>query len=80
MANRSGVSGQVISLPRGGGTQHGIGETFAPDLHTGTRTFSAATALPSGRNGFQPQFCLRAGAGNGPVGLGWRVRYGEAAP
>ena len=31
------LSGQIISLPKGGGAQHGLGEKFSPDLHTGTR-------------------------------------------
>jgi len=36
--NKSTTSNQVISLPQGGGALHGIGETFSPDLHTGTGT------------------------------------------
>jgi Salmonella virulence plasmid 65kDa B protein/FG-GAP-like repeat len=73
MSNKSGVSQQVISLPKGGGAQHGIGEKFAPDLHTGTGNFTVPIALPSGRNGFQPQLSLvySTGNGNGVFGLGW---------
>jgi virulence plasmid B protein len=36
LSTKSDASNQVISLPQGGGALHGIGETFAPDLHTGT--------------------------------------------
>ncbi len=36
MAGKSSSSGQIISLPKGGGALHGIGEKFSPDLHTGT--------------------------------------------
>jgi RHS repeat-associated protein len=75
MSNKSGVSQQVISLPQGGGAQHGIGEKFAPDLHTGTGNFTVPIALPPGRNGFQPQLNLvySSGNGNSPFGLGWNL-------
>jgi RHS repeat-associated protein len=73
MSNTSGVSSQVISLPQGGGALQGIGEKFAPDLHTGTGNFTVPIALPPGRNGFQPQLSLgySTGSGNGPFGFGW---------
>src|ERR1700675_2621323 len=73
MTNKSGTPGQVISLPKGGGALHGIGETFSPDLHTGTGNFTVPIALPPGRNRFQPQLNLvySTGNGNGPFGLGW---------
>jgi RHS repeat-associated protein len=68
-------SGQVISLPQGGGALHGLGEKFSPDLHTGTGNFTVPIALPPGRNGFQPQLNLvySTGHGNGPFGLGWNL-------
>jgi hypothetical protein len=53
MSNKSGTSDQVISLPKGGSALSGIGETFSPDLHTGTGNFTVPIALPPGRNGFQ---------------------------
>lgn len=73
MSNKSGTSSQVISLPQGGGALHGIGETFAPDLHTGTGNFTVPIALPPGRNQFQPEVNLvySTGNGNSPWGLGW---------
>src|SRR5215213_3664544 len=75
VSNKSGTSSQVISLPKGGGALHGIGETFSPDLHTGTGNFTVPIALPSGRNGFQPQLNLvySTGTGTGPFGLGWSL-------
>ena len=75
MSNKSSAPNQVISLPNGGGALHGIGETFAPDLHTGTGNFTVPIALPPGRNGFQPQLSLvySTGNGNGPFGLGWSL-------
>src|SRR6266481_8449396 len=73
--NKSSTSDQAISLPQGGGALHGIGETFSPDLHTGTGNFTVPIALPPGRNGFQPQLSLvySTGNGNGPFGLGWHL-------
>src|SRR5918995_4550246 len=75
MASQSTTSDQIISLPRGGGALQGIGETFAPDLFTGTGNFTVPIALPPGRNGFQPQLSLvySTGNGNGPFGLGWSL-------
>ena len=73
MANKSNNASQIISIPQGGGALHGIGETFTPDLHTGTGNFTVPIAMPPGRNGFQPQLNLvySTGNGNGPFGLGW---------
>ncbi|HZN08266.1 MAG TPA: SpvB/TcaC N-terminal domain-containing protein, partial [Pyrinomonadaceae bacterium] len=65
--------GAVISLPQGGGAIQGIGETFSPDLFTGTGNFTVPIALPPGRNKFQPQLNLQYSTGNGNdvFGLGW---------
>ncbi len=75
MSNTSGTSEQIISLPKGGGAMHGIGEKFSPDLFTGTGNFTVPIALPPGRNGFQPELNLvySTGHGNGPFGLGWSL-------
>ena len=75
MANKSNNASQIILIPQGGGAVHGIGETFSPDLHTGTGNFTVPIALPPGRNGFQPQLSLvySTGNGNGPYGLGWSL-------
>ena len=65
----------VIQVPQGGGAQQGLGEKFAPDLHTGTGNFTVPIALPPGRNGFQPDLSLiySTGQGNGPFGFGWHL-------
>ena len=75
MGEKSGVSEQIITAPTGGGALHGIGESFAPDLHTGTGNFTVPIALPPGRNGLQPQLSLAysTGTGNGPFGFGWNL-------
>lgn len=75
MANKSNTPAQTISTPQGGGALHGIGETFSPDLHTGTGNFTVPLTLPPGRNGFEPKLSLvySTGNGNGPFGLGWNL-------
>ncbi len=75
MGSNSGAASQNISLPKGGGALHGIGEKFSPDLHTGTGNFTVPITLPPGRSGFQPQLSLvySSGNGNGPFGLGWSL-------
>jgi RHS repeat-associated protein len=75
----AGLTGQAdrpqatLSLPQGGGALSGIGESFSPDLHTGTANLAVPLPLPTGRNGFGPKVSLAytSGAGNGPFGLGW---------
>jgi hypothetical protein len=73
--NKSGTASQVIAHPRGGGAIKGLGETFAPDLHTGTGNLSVPIALPMGRAGLKPDLTLAysTGQGNGPFGLGWAL-------
>lgn len=64
-----------ISLPKGGGAIRGIGETFQPNLFTGTGNFSVPIFASPGRDGFGPQLSLQysTGNGNGPFGLGWQL-------
>ncbi|MGD1845644.1 MAG: SpvB/TcaC N-terminal domain-containing protein, partial [Salibacteraceae bacterium] len=73
MSNKSGIGSNIISLPKGGGAQGGLGESFSPDLFTGTGNYSVPVGVPAGRNGFQPQLSLgySTGNGNSPFGLGW---------
>jgi hypothetical protein len=75
MASSSASTDAIISLPKGGGALHGIGEKFSPELHTGTGNFTVPIALPAGRNGFQPQINLvySTGNGNGVFGQGWSL-------
>ena len=65
----------LLSLPKGGGALHGMGEKFSPDLHTGTGRLTVPIVLPGGRNGFQPDLNLEysTGHGNGLFGLGWSL-------
>src|SRR5947207_5028119 len=73
--NKSGTASQVIGHPTGGGAIKGLGETFSPDLHTGTGNLSVPIALPPGRAGLKPELTLAysTGHGNGAFGLGWAL-------
>jgi RHS repeat-associated protein len=64
-----------ISLPKGGGAIHGIGEKFAANPVTGTGSLTVPIATSPGRAGFGPQLTLTydSGAGNGPFGYGWSL-------
>lgn len=75
MSNKSGAAQQAISLPKGGGAIKGIGETFQPNLFSGTGNHSVPIALSPGRNGFGPTLSLQysSGNGNGAFGLGWEL-------
>ena len=75
MKNDSSESTAAISLPKGGGAVQGIGETFQPNLFTGTGNFSIPIATSPGRNRFGPALSLQysSGNGNGPFGLGWQL-------
>jgi RHS repeat-associated protein len=68
-----------ISLPRGGGAIHGIGEKFSANPVTGTGSLSVPIATSPGRSGFGPQLSLSydSGSGNGPFGLGWSLSLPE---
>jgi len=75
MSDKSGANTSAISLPKGGGAIRGIGETFQPNLFTGTANFSVPIATSTGRGGFGPELTLQysSGNGNGPFGLGWAL-------
>lgn len=70
-----GIQAPSISLPKGGGAIHGIGEKFSANPVTGTGSMSVPIALSPGRAGFGPQLALSydSGAGNGLFGLGWNL-------
>ncbi|QBS08408.1 SpvB/TcaC N-terminal domain-containing protein [Legionella israelensis] len=65
----------VLSLPKSGGALQGIGESFQPDLFTGTGNFSIPIHLSHGRDDFTPSLTLQysSGHGNGCFGLGWQL-------
>jgi hypothetical protein len=75
MKNSATGAAGMISLPKGGGALHGLGEKFSPDLHNGTGNLNVPVTLPAGRNGLQPQLSLTysTGSGSSSFGLGWAV-------
>src|ERR1700722_11499589 len=77
--NKFAVRAPQLSLPKGGGATHGIGEKFSANPVTGTGSLSVPIATSPGRSGFGPQLSLSydSGSGNGPFGLGWSVALPE---
>src|SRR5215217_8845609 len=75
MTTESGASQPAVALPKGGGAIRGIGETFQPNLFSGTGDFTVPIATSPGRGGFGPRLALQysTGNGNGPFGLGWQL-------
>jgi RHS repeat-associated protein len=75
VSNKSGAAQQAVSLPKGGGALKGIGETFQPNLFSGTGNHTIPIAVSPGRNGFGPTLSLQysSGNGNGAFGLGWEL-------
>lgn len=65
----------LVAIPQGGGAVKGLGETFQPDLHTGTGSYTVPIQLPPGRCGMQPKLSLtyNSGFANGPFGFGWSL-------
>ena len=72
---KSGVAPNVISLPSGPGSIEGLGDSFEPELNSGTANYSLTIELPPGRGGFEPELTLNYNGGkpNGILGLGWRL-------
>ncbi|HAB18264.1 MAG TPA: hypothetical protein DCE44_17700 [Verrucomicrobiales bacterium] len=75
--DKSGVKPSAISLPSGAGSIEGLGESFEPQLNTGSSSYGVAIALPPGRAGLQPSVRLsyNSGLGNSIVGLGWSLEF-----
>lgn len=75
MADKSGVSPDVLSLPKGGGAVRGLGTSFETDLNTGTGSFAVPIEVPAGPNAIRPRLELRyhSAAGNDHFGLGWTL-------
>ena len=72
---KSGVEPQVISLPKGPGSIEGLGESFEPQLNTGTATYGLKIKVSPGVGKFQPEVSLsyNGGNGNSVVGMGWSL-------
>lgn len=75
--DKSGVKPSTISLPSGAGSIEGLGESFEPQLNTGSSSYGVAISLAPGRAGLQPKVRLayNSGTGNSFVGLGWSSEF-----
>ncbi|HVY31615.1 MAG TPA: toxin TcdB middle/N-terminal domain-containing protein [Polyangiaceae bacterium] len=73
--DKSGVTSQAISVPKGAGTVQGMGESFSAQLSTGIATFSVPFSLPAARGGAQPSLGISysSASGAGLAGMGWSV-------
>jgi RHS repeat-associated protein len=74
-ADKNGVSPQAISLPTGPGSIQGLGESFQPQLNTGSGSYAVKLEVPPGSGGQTPELTLGydTGSPNGPLGLGWTL-------
>ncbi|HWQ91982.1 MAG TPA: toxin TcdB middle/N-terminal domain-containing protein, partial [Clostridia bacterium] len=74
-ADKSGVTPNTVSLPKGPGAIEGLGESFQPALNTGTASYGLTIKVPPGTRGFAPALRLQyeGGGGNGPLGFGWQL-------
>jgi RHS repeat-associated protein len=64
-----------VTLPKGGGAIHGMGEKFSVNPVAGTAGLTLPLTLSPGRSGFTPplQLSYDSGNGNGPFGFGWKL-------
>jgi hypothetical protein len=74
---KSGVGLEKISLPSGPGSIEGLGDSFEPQLNSGTSSYSVKISAPPGVAGLQPDVVLRynSGGGNGPFGIAWSAGF-----
>ncbi|NRF13130.1 toxin TcdB middle/N-terminal domain-containing protein [Vibrio coralliilyticus] len=73
--DKSALKPNLLSLPTGPGSIEGLGESFVPDLNTGTANHEFQFDVPKGRGNTAPQLSLtyNSGLGNSIVGLGRRL-------
>ena len=62
-------------MPKGPGSIEGLGESFEPQLNTGTATYRVKIAVSPGVNKQQPEIALEynSGYGNSALGIGWAL-------
>ena len=74
-ADKSGVTPNTISVPKGPGAIEGLGESFQPTLNTGTASYGIGLKVPPGTAAQAPALRLayEGGGANGPLGFGWSL-------
>ncbi len=70
-----GTDPTLVPQPTSGGGMRGLGESFEPDLNTGTGNYRVPLWSPRGPNQFAPEINLTysTGFGNDAFGLGWNL-------
>jgi RHS repeat-associated protein len=73
--DKNGVAPRAISLPAGPGSIQGLGESFQPQLNSGSGSYQVPLVLPRGTGGQTSALALvyNSGSGNGELGLGWTL-------
>ncbi len=69
----AGVTAQTVKLPSGPTSLKGLGESFEPNLATGTGSYSVGIELPPGF--LQPSLSIgySGGSGKSELGVGWQL-------
>ena len=69
----AGVTAQTVKLPSGPTSLKGLGESFEPNIATGTGSYSVGIELPPGF--LQPSLTLgySGGSGKSELGMGWQL-------
>ena len=68
-----GLSPQTLSMPNGPASLKGLGESFAPNIATGTGSYSVPISLPPGLLVPRVSLVYTGGKGKSEVGVGFRL-------
>ena len=71
--NKSPLSSELLSAPKGGGAVSGLGEAFQPNLNLGSGSYVVPIELPKGFRQRTPNLSLTysTAAPQGVLGMGW---------
>ncbi len=74
---KTAVSSEKLALPSGEGSIQGMGESFTPDLSSGSGSYSVPIVVPEGRASVQPSLTLSYSTtgGDGLAGIGWSLGF-----
>ncbi|TNE44699.1 MAG: hypothetical protein EP343_28985 [Deltaproteobacteria bacterium] len=79
-AQKSGVTPNVLVLPKGPGSIGGVGENVQPNLNMGLMSYSIPIVVPTGRGDATPSLGISysSSGGAGLMGIGWSFQ-GESS-